>query len=462
MKNNESNKNIPKRKRIFENFFVFGIEKKNLLNEINLSDFILTPKLLFSFPNESNLDQNIFNYFYTCCFPNGVNIKHLIINSEEEYNNNIIEKNFFLFPLTTFAFIKTSNNKYSNKYLFCIKFLDFYIFKENKNFNVFIYEKIYLFISNEILFHYLEILGLWFMKIKKINYLNNISNYFSLFNEKNLNDFIYGNDEKNNKDIINLLEYCINNCYSKTILYLNKRILGIEINDINNKNESYLCWIIKKIIWFYNSDIFFKILIMILLEQNIIFYGNDIELITFSSLLFSNIIYPFKWEFSLIPNLPLNNIDLLQSPSPFIVGLLIKEKKEIKKYDEFIDKTSTNLIFIDKKKIEIVNNILKNNFNYNETLFYLNSMIEKTFWEIEDIKYEIESEKYIKNKCEMFVNKIKESIYESIINKLKKFNNGNIKEEIKKNVINNNDSKFFIEFVDTVMFNAFIKDNNNN
>ncbi len=81
---------------------------------------------------------------------------------------------------------------------------------------------------------------------------------------------------------------------------------------------------------------------------------------------------------------------------------------------------------------------------------------------MEDIKCEIESEKYIKNKCEMFVNKIKESIYESIINKLKKFNNGNIKEEIKKNVINNNDSKFFIEFVDTVMFNAFIKDNNNN
>ena len=459
MKNNESKKNLPKRKRIFENFLIFGIEKKSLLNEIDLDEFILSPKLLFSFPKESNINQNIFNYFYTCCFPNGVNIRHLKIGSEEEFNNNILEKNFFVFPLTTFAFIKTSNNKFCNKYLYCMKFLDFHVFKEKKIFNVFVYEKIYLFISNEILFQFLENLGLWFLKIKKINYLNNISNYFSLFNKKNLGDFVVGNDEKSNKEILDILEYCVSNCYSKTISYLNEKIL--INNNNNNINENYLSWIFRKIIWFYNSEVFFKILMMILLEQNVIFYGNDIELVTFSCLLFSSAIFPFKWEFSLIPNLPLSNIDLLQSPSPFIVGVLLKEKKELKKYEEFIDRSNINVVFVDKKKIEIVNNINKF-FNYKETLFYLSSMIEKTFWEIEDIDYVNENEKYVKNKCQMFVDKIKESIYESIINKLKRFDGDDIKEEIKKFVVNKNDLKFFVEFVDTVMYNNFIKENDNN
>ena len=438
----KSNKTLPKRKRIFENFLVFGVEKNDFLNEIEMFEFILTPKVLFSFP-EAKMDQNIFNYFYSCCFPKGVKIQRMKICCQEEYDE-ILEKNFFDFPLTTFAFVKSSNDKFSNKFLYCMKFLDLYVFKAEKNFNVFIYEKIYVFVSNEILFQFLENLALWFLKVKKINYLNSIACYESL-SEKNMRDFFFANDEKNNKEINEILEYCVNNSFSKSVSFLKEKILS---------EESFLCWIFSKIIWFFDAEVFFGILVRVLLEQKLVFCGNDVELVSFSSLMFAHAISPFKWEFSLIPNLPLQHVDVLQSPAPFIAGLVL-EKHQLKTIE--FDESSTNVVFVDKKKTFFVNEVPCEK----EALFFLRAMIEKTFWEFEDIDYRNESKKYIKNKCEMFKNKIEESIYQSIINKLKPLDNGDIKEEIKKFVLNQHDAKFFDEFVDTVMFNNFIKDNNN-
>jgi hypothetical protein len=145
---------------------------------------------------------------------------------------------------------------------------------------------------------------------------------------------------------------------------------------------------------------------------------------------------------------------VLHSPAPFIAGLVL-EKHQLKTIE--FDESSTNVVFVDKKKTFFVNEVPCEK----DALFFLRAMIEKTFWEFEDIHYRNESKKYIKNKCEMFKNKIEESIYQSIINKLKPLDNGDIKEEIKKFVLNQHDAKFLDEFVDTVMFNNFIKDNNN-
>ena len=440
----KSNKTLPKRKRIFENFLVFGVEKNDFLNEIEMFEFILTPKVLFSFP-EAKMDQNIFNYFYSCCFPKGVKIRRMKICCQEEYDE-ILEKNFFDFPLTTFAFVKSSNDKFRDKFLYCMKFLDLYVFKAEKNFNVFIYEKIYVFVSNEILFHFLENLSLWFLKVKKINYLNSIASYENL--EKNMSDFFFANDEKNNKEIKEILNYCVYNSFSKSVSFLTEKIF------VPKSDENFLSWIFSKIIWFFDAEVFFGILVRVLLEQKVVFCGNDVELVSFSSLMFAHAISPFKWEFSLVPNLPLQHVDVLQSPSPFIAGLVL-EKPQLKAIEGVVDKSSTNVVFVDKKKTFFVNKVGK----LKETLFFLRAMVEKTFWEFEDIDYRNESKKYVKNKCEMFVNKIEESIYQSIINKLKPLDNGDIKEEIKKFVLNQNDAKFFAEFVDTVMFNNFINNN---
>ena len=48
-----SNLKIPKRKKLFENFSIFGIENENL-EYIKEGNLFLTPKILFSYPEDKS------------------------------------------------------------------------------------------------------------------------------------------------------------------------------------------------------------------------------------------------------------------------------------------------------------------------------------------------------------------------------------------------------------------------
>lgn len=58
---------------------------------------------------------------------------------------------------------------------------------------------------------------------------------------------------------------------------------------------------------------------------------------------------PFRWPFILVPNLPIELLNMIESPVPFLIGILGNEKF----YNEMRKKENINaeFVFINSKKI---------------------------------------------------------------------------------------------------------------
>ena len=442
---------IPKRRKLFETFITIGI-CPDYLDSIDLNTLLLTPKLTYSYPD--NQTSN-YEYYKNFCYKDGVNVIRMELTSESEYAVNILESNFFSKPISTFAFMKPSLDKAPDKYIYGMKFHDIFIFKPKKNvkqnsINVFQYEKCYLFISNEPYFQTLEIMCKEFLNIKKLNYLNNLTSFTCFFEQGKLDKFHYFNNESNNETINTIIQKVHKTTYQTSLKYLNE--LSPNLID----KECYLSWLLRKVISHYDSSTFFRIMVMVLLEQQVLFYGNNLELITFSSLLFSSIISPFKWKYPLIPNLPLDQIQMLSSPVPYIAGIQAEEKD----LSEITYTNTTNLIKVEDNNIEIKIS-LNNDYNYKDCLYYLNGLIDRSFWKVESEHFK-KNEKITKKYCEEIREDILKGINTSIIDKMKTHiiskNNGEefeiekIKKVIKKEIISQWDSKFFSDFCETEMF----------
>jgi len=113
-------------------------------------------------------------------------------------------------------------------------------------------------------------------------------------------------------------------------------------------------WLSKRYMKLFNLDQYYEIMIRILVEQSFIFISKDIENLTLNVLGFSFLILPFQWPFILIPNLPFEMMEVLESPVPIIIGIIGGE--------EMVDKIKansgiySNIIYITEKnkdKIEI-------------------------------------------------------------------------------------------------------------
>lgn len=96
----------------------------------------------------------------------------------------------------------------------------------------------------------------------------------------------------------------------------------------NKFNEEFLAidWLSKKFFKLIDADTFYTILTRILLEQSFIFICEDIQNLTTLVLGFSFLIRPFNWPFILIPNLPLDLLSMVESPVPFLLGILGDEE----------------------------------------------------------------------------------------------------------------------------------------
>lgn len=133
-----------------------------------------------------------------------------------------------------------------------------------------------------------------------------------------------------------------------------------------------------------NPEILYAILIRVLTEQNFIFFSDNIQQLTALVLGIYYLILPFKWPFIVIPNLPLDLIEVIESPVPFLIGLLV-DKKKMRKYLSseninanilYIEKG--NLVFKEKLKISFAEpnlNNLKSNIiqNLSKAQYYLSS-----------------------------------------------------------------------------------------
>jgi hypothetical protein len=125
-----------------------------------------------------------------------VKVKRHRITNEDEYEQNILENNFFSKSKLSFCLVQQVTPDDIQKYfIFGIKFDDFYITNAKKGKNIFVYEKTYLFIAYEPLCLLFENIFQYILNIKKLNFFNNLDCYESLENRENLLNFEKENDE---------------------------------------------------------------------------------------------------------------------------------------------------------------------------------------------------------------------------------------------------------------------------
>ena len=475
LKKNKKKKNANiidnKKNIIYDYFFIIGASNKSL-NTIEESEILLTPKFLFSYPNKPEIFKE-YEFYRQCCYKNGIKVKRIEISNETEYSSYLLESNLYSAPIETFSFIKAEENQINNKYIYGMKFNDIYIFNptinnnENNNNNnslkkviyIYVYEKTFLFISSNSSLQLFENACLKILYEKKLNYLNKLSVYKNLFDKNKFNSYLYFNEEKYNKDITTFLEQMYLTSDSNIIINLIKN----STNQCLDMSESFILWLLRKIIFFYDAESFFNILLMILLEQQILFYGDDFELVTFSCFLFIKIISPFEWSYPLIPTLPLDKNQFLSSPVPFVAGM-VSYKEEID--FSLINKKDCNIIHLVRNNIKIINNINKE-YKFKGVLKIFKNGIKSLFKEIilscnrDEISYE-----EIKEKCKSFLEKFND-IFRSIL--VQKFyeiifgvdKNQYKSEEFINNIgklnLENSEEKFFVLFSESQMFiNRFL------
>ena len=145
-------------------------------------------------------------YLKTFCFKDAVKVEQHIINSEEDYNEKILERNIFSNYNSTFCLLQQISEDNALQYfIFGIKFDDIYIplpDEENENKIIFfIYEKTYLFISNETLCSLFKNIFHFILSYKKLNFYQTLPDFDCLLNS----ELIYKFNKKNDENVRNNL-----------------------------------------------------------------------------------------------------------------------------------------------------------------------------------------------------------------------------------------------------------------
>ena len=98
-----------------------------------------------------------------------------------------------------------------------------------------------------------------------------------------------------------------------------------------------------------------------LLEQRIIFIGEEQTLISEVIDSFINLLYPFKWWYSYIPVLPESFLEYIRALSPYLMGL---EEGLLDLASSFIyEEEGIYLVYIDKNYIDNSSNKKKKKMN---------------------------------------------------------------------------------------------------
>jgi hypothetical protein len=140
-------------------------------------------------------------YLKNFCFKDAVKVEQYIIKGEEDFDDLILERNLFSNFNSTFCLLQQITIDNDQKYfIFGIKFDDIYIpipEEENleENIKVFIYEKTFLFISNEPLCKLFEKIFYFIIHYKKLIFCNNLLDYNSLTNHETISKFNSLNEE---------------------------------------------------------------------------------------------------------------------------------------------------------------------------------------------------------------------------------------------------------------------------
>lgn len=126
---------------------------------------------------------------------------------------------------------------------------------------------------------------------------------------------------------------------------ISSELLGLYIR--GNKISNFSCTHLVNLL---SSELIIMILHLLLLEQKIIFICNHYSELGYVIDCFCELFYPLRWEHTLIPVLPDECVPLVNTPTPFIMG--IHESQISKLRNVFEKEERIFLVFIHKSCIE--------------------------------------------------------------------------------------------------------------
>ena len=213
----------------------------------------------------------------------------------------------------------------------------------------------------------------------------------------------------------------------ESILRLNK----VQVEIINDKfdlkqppmNQLPLIWVELEIIFFkFNIDDILEIFKHILIETRIIFFSQDISLLTPIVEGFLSLIYPLKYSFQHVTILPQESLKILDSIQPYVVG--INQKYDDNFFDiNYLDLTDVSymIVDIDLKKIKLKPSRKKIN-----DIYYFPDLPKKYRLKlIKNIQSYIEKIKYNEKKedRENFVRNILQHFFQFFVNIFQDYSN---------------------------------------
>jgi len=161
------------------------------------------------------------------------------------------------------------------------------------------------------------------------------------------------NDNDINKLLIHLMfELPSPQLNKKILFYVPYKTNPIELTEYDKDNQiSNFC--LKSIVDLFSIDNILIIFNLILMEQKIIFVGNDYRMISYITEGFLHIIYPLCWINTYVPVISEEMLKYLQSFMPFIMGV---EESLMMKSKNFLDDETIFIININKNIIDLTSN----------------------------------------------------------------------------------------------------------
>lgn len=94
-------------------------------------------------------------------------------------------------------------------------------------------------------------------------------------------------------------------------------------------------------------DTIIKIFSAILYEQKLIFISSNLGPLTRLINTFVCLLYPFSWPHTYVPILPSIMLDIIQAPTPYIVGILRSCESYLSNNDDLLSQDNSDIIIVD-------------------------------------------------------------------------------------------------------------------
>ena len=495
-------------KKFIEYFFIIGLDPKIALENYlynssmddlkNLYSKELKPQIITKFPPINKSYINIDDVLSELCFPEGFKIEKHEEQPEPEILKFLLGNYFYSieFPLKYITCLKIYESlyQYQSLQIKLKKKIGFSSLNLRKTINnLFLYDSIYedgaglrkknTFSSKDVLscmeynnkinkneFHkyfFPKIIG--FVSLKPFykfheKILFQINDYyknpikFKLPLEKTILNILYNIPMPPRG--LNIFHYKINEIYEKI------DIKDEKMNKLKNIDED-----LKIIFKYFDTDNFIEIFKYILYETKTIIFGTNVNhLCSFVYGLIS-ILYPFTYPFQVSSSVHKAAFEILETISPYIIGINHKFKEEFFKENK-IEIKGCNYIIIDldnkefsQNIVEEVPNIPKNLYKRLKTKIDINLKRYKQTKLENDLKNKVEEEKEENLICYAFFD-----FFLNVLNNYMDYlNNDNFKKNYKISSLkvlfkmkefveshSSNERKFYKKIVETQMFNDFI------